>query len=118
MSLFPYGNVSECMSMIKLQHFKSDKLSNFFLCSEFCHYLFQEVLLFSCCTLQFKIFVSNILLKNKMKHVMETDFQRFIGNYFFQLKATMEDGGKFFDLPGAVKGKVVVRFPPEASGSV
>ncbi len=24
--------------------------------------------------------------------------------------------GKFIDLPGAEKGKVVVRFPPEASG--
>ncbi len=24
--------------------------------------------------------------------------------------------GKFVDLPGAEKGKVVVRFPPEASG--
>jgi len=33
-----------------------------------------------------------------------------------KLKANMEDGGKFFDLPGAEKGKVVVRFPPEASG--
>jgi len=32
------------------------------------------------------------------------------------LKATMEEGGKFFDLPGAENGKVVVRFPPEASG--
>ncbi|XP_057305081.1 bifunctional glutamate/proline--tRNA ligase-like [Hydractinia symbiolongicarpus] len=32
------------------------------------------------------------------------------------LKSTMEVGGKFFDLPGAEKGKVVVRFPPEASG--
>ncbi|XP_047138951.1 bifunctional glutamate/proline--tRNA ligase isoform X1 [Hydra vulgaris] len=32
------------------------------------------------------------------------------------LKTTMEEGGKFFDLPGAEKGKVVVRFPPEASG--
>lgn len=30
----------------------------------------------------------------------------------------MEVGGKFFDLPGAEKGKVVVRFPPEASGLV
>uniref|UniRef100_A0AC34R474 Glutamate--tRNA ligase n=1 Tax=Panagrolaimus sp. JU765 TaxID=591449 RepID=A0AC34R474_9BILA len=27
-----------------------------------------------------------------------------------------EDKGKFVDLPGAVKGEVVVRFPPEASG--
>ncbi|XP_078001176.1 bifunctional glutamate/proline--tRNA ligase-like [Glandiceps talaboti] len=26
------------------------------------------------------------------------------------------DAGKFFELPGAEKGKVVVRFPPEASG--
>ena len=30
----------------------------------------------------------------------------------------MEDGGKFFDLPGAEMGKVCVRFPPEASGLV
>ena len=34
------------------------------------------------------------------------------------MKTTMEDGGKFFDLPGAEMGKVVVRFPPEASGLV
>ena len=27
-----------------------------------------------------------------------------------------QDIGKFVDLPGAEKGKVVVRFPPEASG--
>ena len=27
-----------------------------------------------------------------------------------------KDEGKFIDLPGAEKGKVVVRFPPEASG--
>ena len=26
------------------------------------------------------------------------------------------DVGKFFELPGAEMGKVVVRFPPEASG--
>ena len=32
------------------------------------------------------------------------------------LKAQPRDEGKFIDLPGAVKGKVVVRFPPEASG--
>ena len=32
------------------------------------------------------------------------------------LKSTMEEGGKFFDLPGAEMGKVVTRFPPEASG--
>ncbi|MCP9260703.1 Bifunctional glutamate/proline--tRNA ligase [Dirofilaria immitis] len=32
-------------------------------------------------------------------------------------KETMESGrGKFIELPGAEKGKVVVRFPPEASG--
>lgn len=29
-----------------------------------------------------------------------------------------EDKGKFVDLPGAEMGKVVVRFPPEASGLV
>jgi hypothetical protein len=28
-----------------------------------------------------------------------------------------KDEGKFFELPGAEMGKVVVRFPPEASGS-
>ncbi|KII73236.1 Bifunctional glutamate/proline--tRNA ligase [Thelohanellus kitauei] len=28
----------------------------------------------------------------------------------------LEDGGRFVELPGAVKGSVVVRFPPEASG--
>jgi len=33
-----------------------------------------------------------------------------------KLKASMEEGGKFFDLPGAEKGNVCVRFPPEASG--
>lgn len=33
------------------------------------------------------------------------------------LKQT-EDKGKFVDLPGAEMGKVVVRFPPEASGLV
>lgn len=27
-----------------------------------------------------------------------------------------EDVGKFIELPGAEMGKVVVRFPPEASG--
>lgn len=27
-----------------------------------------------------------------------------------------KDEGKFVDLPGAEQGKVVVRFPPEASG--
>lgn len=27
-----------------------------------------------------------------------------------------QDVGKFVDLPGAEMGKVVVRFPPEASG--
>ena len=27
-----------------------------------------------------------------------------------------KDEGKFVDLPGAEMGKVVVRFPPEASG--
>jgi len=31
-------------------------------------------------------------------------------------KQQTEDRGKFVDLPGAVKGEVVVRFPPEASG--
>ena len=27
-----------------------------------------------------------------------------------------DEGGKFVDLPGAEIGKVIVRFPPEASG--
>ncbi len=30
--------------------------------------------------------------------------------------ASKNEGGKFVDLPGAEMGKVVVRFPPEASG--
>ena len=33
--------------------------------------------------------------------------------HFLQIK---KDEGKFVDLPGAEMGKVVVRFPPEASG--
>ncbi|VDM57917.1 unnamed protein product [Angiostrongylus costaricensis] len=33
-----------------------------------------------------------------------------------QLKGKQKDEGKFVELPGAEKGKVVVRFPPEASG--
>ena len=40
-----------------------------------------------------------------------------VKNYFsapvFQFK---KDEGKFVELPGAEMGKVVVRFPPEASG--
>ena len=31
-------------------------------------------------------------------------------------KVKQADVGKFFELPGAEMGKVVVRFPPEASG--
>uniref|UniRef100_A0A914PUB8 Glutamyl/glutaminyl-tRNA synthetase class Ib catalytic domain-containing protein n=1 Tax=Panagrolaimus davidi TaxID=227884 RepID=A0A914PUB8_9BILA len=31
-------------------------------------------------------------------------------------KTQTRDEGKFVDLPGAVKGEVIVRFPPEASG--
>jgi bifunctional glutamyl/prolyl-tRNA synthetase len=31
-------------------------------------------------------------------------------------RTTMEEGGKFIDLPGASEGNVVVRFPPEAGG--
>lgn len=31
-------------------------------------------------------------------------------------KDSSKDEGKFIELPGAEKGKVVVRFPPEASG--
>lgn len=31
-------------------------------------------------------------------------------------KDQVKDEGKFIELPGAEKGKVVVRFPPEASG--
>ena len=30
--------------------------------------------------------------------------------------AKTKDEGKYFELPGAVEGQVVVRFPPEASG--
>eukprot|EP00794_Sanderia_malayensis_P017782 gene17782-19558_t len=32
------------------------------------------------------------------------------------MQGRMEEGGKFVDLPGATKGNVVIRFPPEASG--
>ncbi|XP_068175225.1 bifunctional glutamate/proline--tRNA ligase isoform X2 [Antennarius striatus] len=48
-----------------------------------------------------------------------------VGNKYSSKKATMsksnsdekkQDVGKFVDLPGAEMGKVVVRFPPEASG--
>lgn len=31
-------------------------------------------------------------------------------------KEKQKDEGKFVELPGAEKGKVIVRFPPEASG--
>lgn len=34
------------------------------------------------------------------------------------MKAKKQDLGKFVELPGAEMGKVVVRFPPEASGYV
>lgn len=33
-----------------------------------------------------------------------------------KVKDQIKDEGKFIELPGAEKGKVVVRFPPEASG--
>lgn len=35
---------------------------------------------------------------------------------FQQSDEKKQDVGKFVDLPGAEIGKVVVRFPPEASG--
>lgn len=37
---------------------------------------------------------------------------------FFNVKAAdkKQDVGKFVELPGAEMGKVIVRFPPEASG--
>lgn len=38
------------------------------------------------------------------------------GNATQSDQLTFEEGGRFVDLPGAVKGEVVVRFPPEASG--
>ncbi|VDM82949.1 unnamed protein product [Strongylus vulgaris] len=43
------------------------------------------------------------------KFAVENDTQR-------QTKEKQKDEGKFVELPGAEKGKVVVRFPPEASG--
>ena len=36
----------------------------------------------------------------------------------FVLPQVKKDAGKFVELPGAEMGKVVVRFPPEASGYV
>lgn len=33
-----------------------------------------------------------------------------------KVKNQVRDEGKFIELPGAEKGKVIVRFPPEASG--
>lgn len=33
-----------------------------------------------------------------------------------KMKERIKDEGKFIELPGAEIGKVVVRFPPEASG--
>lgn len=39
--------------------------------------------------------------------------------YFTQVpRVKQADVGKFVELPGAEMGKVVTRFPPEASGSV
>lgn len=35
---------------------------------------------------------------------------------FFVCVQIKKDVGKFIDLPGAEMGKIVVRFPPEASG--
>lgn len=48
-----------------------------------------------------------------MKNVLQKTNKR---NGESKSKTKVKDEGKFVDLPGAEKGKVVVRFPPEASG--
>lgn len=36
--------------------------------------------------------------------------------FFIFHKTKMKQEGKYVDLPGAEEGKVITRFPPEASG--
>lgn len=55
-----------------------------------------------------------------MLNEFQADFYSVFPLFLFQpvTKEKKQDLGKFVDLPGAEMGKVVVRFPPEASGYV
>jgi hypothetical protein len=49
-------------------------------------------------------------------YCVPTVFSNLFCIYLQGSKVKQADVGKFFELPGAEMGKVVVRFPPEASG--
>lgn len=65
-----------------------------------------------------------MLLGEKCKGIFKQNFFLFFffppSSFLFQpvVKEKKQDLGKFVELPGAEIGKVVVRFPPEASGYV